>query len=107
VTSIELGPALAVAWLGWVSLQLVRQSRTGQTAGKHCMGLWVVDLSDGSPIGLPRTLLRWSAHAVDTCVPIAWTRALLGHDVRTFADVVAHSTVVERRRSMPPVRSKG
>lgn len=97
-TDVVIGPALAVAWLGWVGRQLALQARTGQTAGKRCMQLSVVDRASGVPIGLARTVLRWFAHGIDTCVPIAWAGALLGRDVRTLADLVARSTVVDQRK---------
>jgi hypothetical protein len=41
------------------------------------------------------TVMRWTAHGLDTMLPIAWVRCLRCVDATTIADRIAGSVVVE------------
>lgn len=83
--------SFGIAWIAWVSWQLVAQGRTAQSVGKRLLEIEVVSIQDGSPLGLKRTLIRWLLHGIDTASIIGWIVAAFTN--RSFADRIMASTV--------------
>ncbi len=73
-----------------------RQGRTGSSVGKAVMGLRVVDVAAGEPIGFWRSVIRQLAHITDVLsVGLGYLWPLWDAKNQTFADKLA-STVCMR-----------
>ncbi|QLY32582.1 RDD family protein [Nocardia huaxiensis] len=72
-----------------------RQGRRGQSLGKQALGLWLVGLESGQPVGVGRALLRQIAHAADA-IPcyLGYLWPLWDERRQTFADKIAATGVV-------------
>ncbi|GAA1068976.1 hypothetical protein GCM10009665_75050 [Kitasatospora nipponensis] len=68
--------------------------RTGQSWGRQLMGLRLVRLDDGRPVGVLRAFLRDLAHLLDTlpCL-LGWFWPLWDARRQTFADKLATTAV--------------
>jgi uncharacterized RDD family membrane protein YckC len=72
-----------------------RAGRTGQSWGRHLMGIDLVGAADGRPVGMRRAFLRDLAHLVDTlsCF-LGWLWPLWDHRKQTFADKLTGTVVL-------------
>ena len=96
---------IVVGFLGWllgvavaVWNRVLRMGRTGQSIGKSRMGLWLVDVHTGQPIGPGRCLAReLVAAAANQAFYLSSLWMLWDEDRQTLADKVVGSTVVKPR----------
>jgi len=68
---------------------------SGQTFGKRALGIRVVDMTSGGPIGFERALIRYFARilsALPCCLGYLWM--LWDRERRTWHDSFAHDVVV-------------
>jgi uncharacterized RDD family membrane protein YckC len=73
----------------------VLQGRTGQTIGKNCLGLRLVQEATGAPIGVRRAGWRLLAHAIDAALLGAgYLWPLWDAKRQTFADQLFDTVVV-------------
>lgn len=82
-----------------------RQGRTGQTFGKRVLGIRLVRLDDGEPVGVPLALGRYLLHWADM-LPLltGWLWPLWDGNRQTFADKIVGTVVVAdagRGQDMP------
>ncbi|MCU1693174.1 MAG: hypothetical protein JWM64_2265 [Frankiales bacterium] len=80
----------------------VRQGRTGGTYGKDLVGLRVLDVRTGEPIGTVPGVLRPVAHLADAVFFVGYLRPLWHKEGKTFADSMQKSVVV-RSAPRPPL----
>lgn len=102
VLSPEL-PFSSGAWTSpwtWVvvAVMLLTQAYLGSTPAKLVLGIAVVGVDHGRPIGLLRTVGRTVAHVLDLILYVGYLRPLWHPWRQTYADSLA-STVVLRTRS--------
>lgn len=91
-SSVVLGVLLGVLF---VVRNLLAQGRTGQTLGKHRVGIKVVREQDGAVPGRPRSVLRQLAHVLDSLpLLVGWLWPLWDEKHQTFADKVCRTVVV-------------
>ncbi len=91
VLGLLLSVGVAVAWYA-------RQGRTGGTYGKDLVGLRLLDVRTGEPIGTFPGVLRPVAHLADTVFLVGFLRPLWHPQGKTFADSMQRSVVT---RSAP------
>jgi uncharacterized RDD family membrane protein YckC len=94
--SVHIGIVVCVAALVFTEWQVCRlQGRTGQTIGKHYVGLLLVREADLTPIGARRAALRQLAHTIDaSLLGIGFLWPLWDAKHQTFADQVFATVVV-------------
>jgi uncharacterized RDD family membrane protein YckC len=82
--------ALGVAYYGWLE-----GSPSGQTVGKHVMGIRVYDLRHGGPIGTGRAIGRYFARIV-SAIPclLGYFWMLWDKEKQTWHDKLVGSVVV-------------
>ncbi len=82
--------ALGVAYYGWLE-----GSPSGQTVGKHVMGIRVYDLRQGGPIGTGRAIGRYFARIV-SAIPclLGYFWMLWDTEKQTWHDKLVGSVVV-------------
>lgn len=77
---------------------LLRQGRTGQSAGKRLLGLCLVSESNRLPVGPARSVTRQALHLIDLLpVGLGFLWPLLDARRQTFADKLASTVVVVDR----------
>ncbi|MBK1719605.1 RDD family protein [Thiocystis violacea] len=83
---------------------VVFEVRAGATPGKRAMGLVVVH-DDGTPVGLPASMIRNLLRVVDF-LPVFYgvglVSVLLDHDFRRLGDLAAGTLVLHAERRAPP-----
>jgi uncharacterized RDD family membrane protein YckC len=68
---------------------------TGQTLGKRALGIRVIDLSRGGPIGPGRAFIRWAGRIVSTLVfYLGYLWMLWDREKQTWHDKMAGAVVV-------------
>ncbi|MDQ1393442.1 MAG: hypothetical protein QOF30_2419 [Acidimicrobiaceae bacterium] len=83
----------AVVFTAWQVCHL--QGRTGQTVGKHHVGIFVVDDAGLTPIGVRRSALRQLAHGIDAALfGLGYLWPLWDAKRQTFADQLLSTVVV-------------
>lgn len=86
--------SLAVLALGAYNVW-VRQGRSGQTFGKRALGIRLVRLDDGEPVGVPLALGRYLLHWADMLpLLVGWLWPLWDDRRQTFADKIVRTVVV-------------
>jgi hypothetical protein len=82
--------------------ECVRQGRTGCSLGKQVVGIRLVGVRTGQPVGAGRSFLRQVAHLLDSlpCY-LGWLWPLWDPRCQTFADKVMETVVVPRAPSRP------
>jgi hypothetical protein len=90
----------ALAFFVWNDC--VRQGRTGCTVGKQVVGIRLVGVRTGSPVGAGPSFLRQLAHLLDSlpCY-LGWLWPLWDPRCQTFADKVMDTVVVVERKDAP------
>ena len=74
---------------------VIRQGRTGYTLGKAAVGIRLVGVSSGEPIGAGLSFLRQLAHVVDSLVCyLGWLWPLWDSRNQTLADKIMGTVVV-------------
>lgn len=75
---------------------LIRQGRTGQSLGKQAIGIRLISLQTGQPIGAGMVFVRALCHIVDSlpCY-IGWLWPLWDAQRQTFADKIMNTVVVK------------
>jgi uncharacterized RDD family membrane protein YckC len=77
----------------------VRQGRTGQTFGKQLLGIRLVRMSDGQPVGVGLSLGRYLLHWADMLpLYVGWLWPLWDARRQTFADKIARTVVLASPR---------
>jgi uncharacterized RDD family membrane protein YckC len=90
----SLGAAVAVV-LGIAYYTYFEGSPSGQTVGKRALGIRVVDLDGGGPIGYMRALFRWLGRILSTIVfLLGYFWMLWDPEKQTWHDKIAGSVVV-------------
>ncbi|MEX2659899.1 MAG: pentapeptide repeat-containing protein [Acidimicrobiales bacterium] len=85
-----------LAGLVFVVRNLAAQGRTGQSLGKRRVGISLVGVGDGAPIGAGRSILRQLAHVVDSLPLLAgWLWPLWDAKRQTLADKLFKTVVVK------------
>jgi uncharacterized RDD family membrane protein YckC len=75
----------------------VRQGRTGQTFGKQLLGLRLVRMRDGQPIGIGLAIGRHLLHWLDSLpLYVGWLWPLWDARRQTFADKLAGTVVLAK-----------
>jgi uncharacterized RDD family membrane protein YckC len=98
----DLGFILALSGLLWVGIlgyaiwQLYQQGTTGQTIGKKFIGIKLVAIQTGQPIGFGPAFVRALAHILDG-LPfyIGYLWPLWDDQKQTFADKVCSTVVIK------------
>jgi len=68
---------------------------TGQTVGKRALGIRVIDLKRGGPIGYGRALLRWIGRILSTAIVLlGYLWMIWDREKQTWHDKIAGSVVV-------------
>ncbi len=95
LTLIVLGVVLSLGFLIWNSF--LRQGRTGYSIGKGALGIRLLGLSSGQPIGAGMAFLRYLAHVLDAlpCY-LGYLWPLWDKKRQTFADKVCSTVVVDQ-----------
>jgi len=91
-----LGLLAPMALVGWLVYDYgVIQGRTGYTVGKGIVGIRLVDVATGGPVGTGTSIARWFVHIVDA-VPcyIGFLWPLWDERRETFADKILKHAVV-------------
>jgi uncharacterized RDD family membrane protein YckC len=99
--------AFGVAFGGYIYNRWIRQGRTGQSWGKQVLGLKLLRMDNGQPIGGGLAFVRDIAHILDglPCY-IGYLWPLWDSRRQTFADMVINTVVIARgRRRLPPPQS--
>jgi uncharacterized RDD family membrane protein YckC len=74
---------------------IVRQGLTGQSIGKQVLGIRVIALDTGQPLGVGRNLLRYVSHFADSLLCyIGYLLPLWDERRQTIADKIVNSAVV-------------
>lgn len=84
-----------------VVVLLAVQGYTGATPGKRVVGITVVRVSTGRPVGLVISALRVVAHLLDAILLIGYLRPLWDAQCRTFADSLLGTRVLQTRNPPP------
>lgn len=88
-----LGLAISIAF--WVWNVAFRQGRTGYTLGKAAVGIRLVGVTSGRPIGTALSLVRQLAHIFDSLVCyLGWLWPLWDSRNQTLADKVMNTVVL-------------
>lgn len=92
--------SVAGLWIAfWWCYFAVGWGLAGATPGKWLVGLRVIDHRGGSPIGVPRALLRLVAYTMSSLtLGVGHTLVVLRRDHRALHDILAGTRVVSRRR---------
>ncbi|MBB2924690.1 RDD family protein [Cellulomonas cellasea] len=85
-----------------VAVLALLQAYVGSTPGKLVVGIAVVRDSDGRPVGLGRTVVRWFAHLLDAVLYVGYLRPAWHPERRTFADSLLSTVVVLRADARAP-----
>jgi uncharacterized RDD family membrane protein YckC len=90
-----LGIALSVAYFVWN--YCIRQGRTGYTIGKGVVGIKLVKLDTGQPMGAGLSFVRQLAHIVDAlpCY-LGYLWPLWDSKRQTFADKIMSTVVIQQ-----------
>jgi uncharacterized RDD family membrane protein YckC len=88
-----------VAWLAILGYGVwnfgYRQGRTGSSVGKSVLGLRVVDVASGEPIGFLRSVIRQFAHVLEPLsLGLGYLWPLWDSKNQTFADKLASTVCV-------------
>jgi len=75
------------------------QGRTGQTWGKRILGIRLVRMSDGQPLGPAMAFVRGLAHIADSPFFIGYLWPLWDAHRQTFADKICSSLVLASQTS--------
>ena len=103
IQSVDLSPAtIGVLVLGAVIAlsfhlynSVVRQGRTGYSLGKTVVGIRLVRISTGQPMGAALCLVRQLAHCVDSLLCyLGWFWPIWDAKRQTFADKIMSTVVV-------------
>jgi uncharacterized RDD family membrane protein YckC len=91
--------AFVAGWLAMLGYLVwsfgYRQGRTGSSIGKSAMGLRVVDVASGEPIGFWRSVIRQLAHVTDVfSLGLGYLWPLWDAKNQTFADKLASTVSV-------------
>jgi uncharacterized RDD family membrane protein YckC len=90
---LVLGAVIAVAFFVWNTL--IRQGRTGYSIGKTVVGIRLVRISTGEPMGAGLCFVRQLAHYVDSLVCyLGWFWPLWDAKRQTLADKIMATVVV-------------
>ena len=90
-----LGFALSIAFFVWN--YCIKQGRTGYTIGKGVLGIKLVKLDTGQPMGAGLSFVRQIAHIVDA-IPcyLGYLWPLWDSKRQTFADKIMSTVVIEQ-----------
>jgi uncharacterized RDD family membrane protein YckC len=93
--SVTVGGFLLGAAIAFTVWQLCfLQGRTGQTVGKHCLGLFLVREDRLTPIGTRRASVRLLAHGIDAALlGVGFLWPLWDAKGQTFADQLLETIV--------------
>jgi uncharacterized RDD family membrane protein YckC len=82
----------------WVYNRCILQGRTGQSWGKQALGLKLLRMDNGQPIGGGMSFAREFAHVLDglpcLLLPIGYLWPLLDRHRQTFADKIINTVVI-------------
>ncbi|WP_107774030.1 RDD family protein [Nocardioides sediminis] len=92
---IVLGAILVLAFTLWNIV--FRQGRTGYTIGKGIMGIKLISLETGQPVGAGMSFVRQIAHILDS-IPcnIGYLWPLWDAKRQTFADKIMNTGVIQQ-----------
>ncbi len=93
--ALTVGVLLTVAVGIWN--RYVRQGRTGQSLGKQALGLRLLSVTTGRPIGAGRAFGREVAHLFDGVLYLGYLWPLWDAQKQTFADKLVGSVVIRSR----------
>lgn len=90
-----IGVALAIAYYVWN--YCLKQGRTGYTIGKGILGIKLIKLDTGQPMGAGLSFVRQIAHIVDT-IPcyLGYLWPLWDAKHQTFSDKIMGTVVIEQ-----------
>jgi uncharacterized RDD family membrane protein YckC len=90
---LVLGLAISLAFYVWNSI--IRQGRTGYSLGKTVVGIRLLTISTGEPMGAAMCFVRQLAHYVDSLVCyLGWFWPIWDSKRQTFADKIVRTVVV-------------
>ena len=82
--------------LAWLVMQTVKQGQTGQTFGKAKLGIRLLRLRDGQPVGVGMSFLRLIVHQIDSAVcMLGYLWPLWDEKKQTWTDKVLDTVVVK------------
>ncbi len=97
--SEPLGGLVAIlgylAVFGFAIWQLVVQGQTGQTIGKKTIGIKLLKMETGQPVGPGLSIARQIVHVVDSFCFIGYLWPLWDEKRQTFADKILTTVVVK------------
>jgi len=97
VLMLVFGATITLVFFFWNSV--FRQGSTGYTVGKTVVGIRLVRLSTGEPIGAGMSFLRQLAHYIDSLACyLGWLWPLWDPKKQTLADKIVGSVVVVQRQ---------
>jgi uncharacterized RDD family membrane protein YckC len=90
-----LGGALSIAYYVWN--YCIKQGRTGYTIGKGILGIKLIKIDTGQPMGAGLSFVRQLAHIVDA-IPcyLGYLWPLWDSKRQTFADKIMSTVVIEQ-----------
>ena len=93
VAILVIGGLISLAF--WVYNVVIRQGRTGYTLGKTVVGIRLIRVSTGEPMGAGWSFLRQIAHYVDSLVCyLGWLWPLWDQRNQTLADKIMGTVVI-------------
>lgn len=83
--------------------QIVLEGRTGASIGKYAVGIRVLDVDSGRPIGMLRIFIRALMHILDTIpLGLGYLWPLWDRRNQTFADKVMGTVVIHQPVKIAP-----
>ena len=92
---ILLGSLTSLAFLIWNTF--IKQGRTGYSIGKGVLGIKLIGIQSGQPIGPLMAFVRQIAHIVDSLACyLGWLWPLWDEKRQTFADKILSTVVIDQ-----------
>ncbi|MEU6603440.1 RDD family protein [Streptomyces flaveolus] len=87
-----------IVLIGTYVWQLVQEGRSGQTIGKKALGIRLVRIADGQPLGVVLAFVRRLCHFIDSLVfYLGWLLPIWDAKKQTLADKIVDSVVLKVR----------